>query len=85
MASFNTNANIRNVSSIRHSEKDVAAEFVSEYAQPVDRAVERQVIRKIDIILMPCMWIGYGLVYYDKVQDDSTNRHQETKMAQADR
>lgn len=48
-------------------EKDVAASIVPEYAQPWDPAVEKRVVRKIDTILMPFMWIGYGLVYYDKV------------------
>jgi hypothetical protein len=48
-------------------EKDVAASIVPEYAQAWDAAVERRVVRKIDRILMPFMWIGYGLVYYDKV------------------
>ena len=41
--------------------------MVSEYAQSWDDAVERRVVRKIDLILMPFMWFGYGLVYYDKV------------------
>jgi hypothetical protein len=33
--------------------------------------VERGLVRKIDMILMPFMWIGYGLVYYDKVSSES--------------
>lgn len=63
----NTNANILNGSDTHHSDKDVAAELVPEYAQPIDPAVERQVVRKIDIRLLPFMWMGFGLVYYDKV------------------
>jgi len=47
--------------------KDVAASVVPEYAQPWDKAVERRVVRKTDRILIPLMFIGYGLVYYDKV------------------
>ncbi|KAI1197887.1 putative MFS transporter [Nemania serpens] len=35
-------------------------------ARPIDPAVERRVLRKIDMFLMPAMVIGYGLVYYDK-------------------
>ncbi|KZF21625.1 MFS general substrate transporter [Xylona heveae TC161] len=46
--------------------KDVATLVVPEYAQSWDRAVERRVVRKIDMLLLPFMWIGYGLVYYDK-------------------
>ena len=41
--------------------------MVPEFAQPWDKQVERRVIRKIDFALIPLMWIGYGLVYYDKV------------------
>lgn len=48
--------------------KDVAASIVPDYAQPWDKAVERRVVRKIDLFLIPFMWIGYGLVYYDKVR-----------------
>ena len=48
-------------------EKDIAASVVPEYAQPWDKQVERRVVRKIDLTLIPLMWIGYGLVYYDKV------------------
>lgn len=47
-------------------EKDVAAAIVPEHAEDVDPAVEARVVRKIDLILLPLMWIGYGLVYYDK-------------------
>lgn len=48
-------------------DKDIAASVVPEYAQPWDKEVERRVVRKIDCALIPLMWIGYGLVYYDKV------------------
>lgn len=46
----------------------MAASVVPEYARSWDPIVERRVIRKIDMYLMPFMWIGYGLVYYDKAQ-----------------
>lgn len=48
-------------------EKDAAAAIVPDYALDLDKAVERRVLRKIDLFLIPLMWIGYGLVYYDKV------------------
>jgi MFS family permease len=35
-------------------------------ARPIDPEIERRVLRKIDLFLMPAMVIGYGLVYYDK-------------------
>ncbi|KAJ9615702.1 hypothetical protein H2200_001778 [Cladophialophora chaetospira] len=47
-------------------EKDIAASVVPEYAQPWDKMVERRVVRKIDFALIPLMWLGYSLVYYDK-------------------
>ncbi|KAL8659277.1 MAG: hypothetical protein Q9202_007195 [Teloschistes flavicans] len=47
-------------------EKDEGAAIVPEHAVNVDKAVERRVLRKIDLFLIPLMWIGYGLVYYDK-------------------
>lgn len=43
------------------SEKDIVASVVSEYAQPWDKAIERRVVRKIDLALIPLMWIGYDL------------------------
>ena len=54
-------------SSIASRDKDIAAALVSEHAQPIDPAVERRVLRKIDLYFIPLMWIGYGFVYYDKV------------------
>ncbi|KIX01735.1 uncharacterized protein Z518_09461 [Rhinocladiella mackenziei CBS 650.93] len=50
----------------RPGEKDIAASVVPEYAQPWDKAVESRVVRKIDLALIPLMWVGYGLVYFDK-------------------
>ncbi|KAL4887244.1 major facilitator superfamily domain-containing protein [Aspergillus karnatakaensis] len=41
-------------------------EALGEEARPIDPEVERRVLRKIDLFLMPAMVIGYGLVYYDK-------------------
>lgn len=54
-------------SSIESFQKDLAAGIVPDQAQEFDAAVEQRVIRKIDLYLIPWMWIGYGLVYYDKV------------------
>jgi len=54
-------------SSIASRDKDIAAALVSEHAQHIDPAVERRVLRKIDVYFIPLMWIGYGFVYYDKV------------------
>lgn len=50
-----------------HSERDIAAAVVPEYAQTIDQVVEQRTVRKIDMHLIPLMWIGFGLVYYDKV------------------
>ncbi|KAL9608645.1 MAG: hypothetical protein Q9167_006546 [Letrouitia subvulpina] len=47
-------------------EKDIAAAIVPENAQEIDPVAERRVLRKIDLFLIPLMWVGYGLVYYDK-------------------
>jgi len=51
---------------MRTDEKDVAAALVPEYAQSWDKNVERRLVRKTDFILIPVMFIGYSLVYYDK-------------------
>ncbi|KAK7716157.1 hypothetical protein SLS64_003309 [Diaporthe eres] len=41
-------------------------DLVGEEARSIDPSVEKRVLRKIDLFLMPAMVIGYGLVYYDK-------------------
>lgn len=46
--------------------RDVAATIVSDHSQPWNKQTEATVVRKIDFALIPFMWIGYGLVYYDK-------------------
>jgi MFS family permease len=46
--------------------KDEALALAGETARAIDPAMERRVLRKIDLFLMPAMVIGYGLVYYDK-------------------
>ncbi|KAG9522718.1 allantoate transport protein, partial [Aureobasidium melanogenum] len=46
--------------------KDEALALAGERAREIDPALERRVLRKIDLFLMPAMVIGYGLVYYDK-------------------
>ncbi|KAF4544371.1 MFS transporter [Lasiodiplodia theobromae] len=43
-----------------------AVELLGEEASAIDPEIERRVIRKIDLFLMPAMVLGYGLVYYDK-------------------
>lgn len=40
------------------SEKDAALAVVSEFAQEIDPVVEKRVLRKIDLYLMPAMLIG---------------------------
>lgn len=55
-------------SSIDSSDKDLAATIVPDRAQAYDQIIEQRVIRKIDLWLIPWMWIGYGFVYYDKVR-----------------
>ncbi|KAI4268911.1 MAG: hypothetical protein LQ337_007575 [Flavoplaca oasis] len=47
-------------------EKDAAAAIVPDHAVVFDRSLARRVQRKIDWFLIPVMWFGYGLVYYDK-------------------
>ncbi|OBW63603.1 MAG: Uncharacterized protein AUREO_063310 [Aureobasidium pullulans] len=46
--------------------KDEALALAGDRARAIDPALERRVVRKIDLFLMPPMVIGYGLVYYDK-------------------
>jgi MFS family permease len=45
---------------------DVAAQIVGAEAQTYDQNVERRLIRKVDLWVIPFLWFGYGLVYYDK-------------------
>ncbi|KAK7188245.1 allantoate transport protein [Paraphaeosphaeria sporulosa] len=47
-------------------DKDVAIKLVGEHAQEIDPEIEKRVLRKIDLFLIPAMIVGYGLVYYDK-------------------
>ncbi|KAL0777285.1 hypothetical protein CaCOL14_006803 [Colletotrichum acutatum] len=41
-------------------------EAIGEEGLAIDPVIEKRVLRKIDLFLMPAMMIGYGLVYYDK-------------------
>lgn len=41
-----------------YSEKDAALAVVSDVAQEIDPVVEKRVLRKIDLYLMPAMLIG---------------------------
>ncbi|KAI9769719.1 MAG: hypothetical protein M1835_006666 [Candelina submexicana] len=59
-------ASLEDVSSLDSSEIDIAAGIVPERAQSIDPTIERRVLRKIDLYLIPLMWMGYGFVYYDK-------------------
>ncbi|GES63217.1 putative MFS transporter [Aspergillus terreus] len=47
-------------------EKDAALAVVGDQAMDIDPAVEKRVLRKIDMFFMPAMLIGYGFVYWDK-------------------
>lgn len=49
-----------------HGTKDVAADIVGTEAQQYDAAIARRIVRKIDLCVIPFLWFGYGLVYYDK-------------------
>ncbi|KAK1461056.1 allantoate permease [Colletotrichum melonis] len=44
----------------------VKLETIGEEALAIDLVIEKRVLQKIDLFLMPAMVIGYGLVYYDK-------------------
>ena len=46
---------------------DLAATILPSHAQIVDPGLSRRVRRKIDLVFIPLMWVGYGFVYYDKV------------------
>ena len=65
--------NLRNVTSsqVNDEDKDIAIALVGEQRHVLDPAVEARVVRKIDLFLVPAMTVGYGLVYYDKVNRDS--------------
>lgn len=57
-------------SSVESLEKDLAAAIASDHAQEYDGATGHRVLRKIDLYLIPWMWLGYGFVYYDKVREE---------------
>ncbi|KAJ5893244.1 MFS general substrate transporter [Penicillium taxi] len=56
-----------------------AFDKIGENARPTDPVIERKVLRKIDLFLMPAMMIGYGMVYYDK-QDHQTLTNRSSCM-----
>ena len=64
-------------SSVESSDKDLAAAIVSDHAGEFDRVTERRVLRKIDMYLIPWMWLGYGFVYYDKVREEEEDEEEE--------
>lgn len=59
-------AGLDNTASLQAEDKDIAITIVGEHRHAIDPAVEARIIRKIDLFLVPAMFIGYGLVYYDK-------------------
>lgn len=61
------NADFEDVAPMYLQDKDVAMAIVGEHSHAIDPAVESRVVRKIDWFLVPAMAMGYGLVYYDKV------------------
>ncbi len=65
--------------SVESFEKDLAAAIVSDHAREFDPATERRVLRKIDLYLIPWMWLGYGFVYYDKVRGGAGKEEQPGK------
>ena len=66
LAQRDTTGDARN-SSIDSGEKDVALAFVGEHAQAIDPEVEKRVVRKIDLFLIPAMVIGnYALPNKDQ-------------------
>ena len=52
--------------SIESSDKDFAAAIVPNHALDFNETVRKRTLRKIDLYLIPWMWVGYGFVYYDK-------------------
>ncbi|KAB8292923.1 hypothetical protein EYC80_007288 [Monilinia laxa] len=61
-------ANAQNIPVLQSldQDKDIAIAIVGERRHEIDPAIEARVVRKIDWFLVPAMFIGYGLVYYDK-------------------
>ena len=71
-------------SSVESFDKDLAAAIVSDHARQFDRVTERRVLRKIDMYLIPWMWLGYGFVYYDKVRDEEERGKKKKKKRRKD-
>ena len=47
--------------------EDIASKIVpSRRAMDLDKSLERKTLRRIDMVLMPIMFISYGLQYIDK-------------------
>ena len=67
-------------SSVESFDKDLAAAIVSDHAREFDRVTEHRVLRKMDFYLIPWMWLGYGLVYYDKVRREETEKEGRWKL-----
>ena len=64
-------------SSVESFDKDLAAAIVSDHVREFDRVTEHRVLRKIDLYLIPWMWLGYGFVYYDKVREEEEAKEED--------
>lgn len=65
--STDTNVGVRHLAAAPSKTKtDVAAHIVGNEAQTYDHSIERRTVRKIDLWVVPFLWFGYGLCYYDK-------------------
>jgi hypothetical protein len=64
----NGSADLEHAASLQAADKDIAIAIVGEQRHAINPAAEARVVRKIDLFLVPAMFIGYGLVYYDKVR-----------------
>jgi hypothetical protein len=60
-------ADLEDATNLPAEDKDIALSIVGGHRHAIDAAVEARVVRKIDLFLVPAMFVGYGLVYYDKV------------------
>jgi len=66
--SENASADIENATDRHGKHQDIAIAIVGEHRKDIDPTIEARVVRKIDLFLVPAMFVGYGLVYYDKVR-----------------
>jgi len=71
-SSRDASADLENAANYHGKHHDIAIAAVGEHRQNIDPATEARVVRKIDLFLVPAMFVGYGLVYYDKVRNAIT-------------